>query len=774
LELVSLPNVLFLDEPTSGLDATASLEILGSLAEMAKLGMTVASVIHQPRFSLFKKFENAILMGKGKPVYVGPTKDALQYFETELGLSCPFAENPADFFLDMISQYSELTMFWRERNIIQSDPESEVSQSKIELFKKNNSRESILSSQAPPSVPDFDVDNSFGSGKNYPSNITELSAYLLTFFSRLVRGQRDIRFESQDLHAFQQKQIHDMKLKELMEDLPPKKLPSVFQQFGYQLVRSSTQLIYGASEIGIELILVLIAGFAVGNIFGNNWSLERFPTIANLSNLGIGLTSICSSLRILYKDRLVFWRESQSGVSITSFFFAKLLAQLYQVFLLPFIYAVIVHEMIVPDIPFLYFYGIMVLIAWDGSGLGLFLSVAVEQSAMLASIILSLILGGFLGGNFPALNTLTGVLKFVSNLSFNRWATEAMMVLEFRGLPPQINSDTLFLTGYAKDKFALDLISLFLIGLVLRISTLLALRFKRRNFNFSEWLLELRSWLTMPLGITGLALSVLFWITKPFDFATSTIPLHVSIWSYVFFAFNVHYYAFYTVFYGRNCKLDGLTLLNVDLAVHSPLWVIFQWIGDFMLALFSLFWIGKNANIINLTFFQIAFFPVSSLIIKILGFAIRMSKQRKNLMERRFRKMSSGVFYIFWLILCIPSMFLLAINLENPNEPRFPVVTCSFPIFMLILKTLWNSLNDFLTLKRFMILTPLFISEFIALLIFDLKITQIPVYAILIPLGIYGLFSLVIILDLAWKVLKAMSILCCRGCSRRSLKILFS
>jgi hypothetical protein len=136
--------------------------------------------------------------------------------------------------------------------------------------------------------------------------------------------------------------------------------------------------------------------------------------------------------------------------------------------------------------------------------------------------------------------------------------------------------------------------------------------------------------------------------------------------------------------------------------------------------------------------------------------------------------MSSGVFYIFWLILCIPSMFFLAINLENPNEPRFPVVTCSFPIFMLILKTLWNSLNDFLTLKRFMILTPLFISEFIALLIFDLKITQIPVYAILIPLGIYGLFSLVIILDLAWKVLKAMSILCCRGCSRRSLKILFS
>jgi ABC-type multidrug transport system ATPase subunit len=145
LELVALPNVLFLDEPTSGLDATASLEILGALADMAKLGMTVASVIHQPRYSLFTKFENTILMGKGRPVYIGPSRDALQYFVQELGLECPEAENPADFFLDMITIYPELPLIWSEK-IEGLDTTNETSVSQIELFKNKRSFESNMDS----------------------------------------------------------------------------------------------------------------------------------------------------------------------------------------------------------------------------------------------------------------------------------------------------------------------------------------------------------------------------------------------------------------------------------------------------------------------------------------------------------------------------------------------------------------------------------------------------------------------------------------------------
>eukprot|EP00798_Chlamydomonas_sp_ICE-L_P010289 gene10289-8212_t len=67
LELVSQPTVLFLDEPTSGLDSTASSDILKSLSDMAGLGMTVVSVIHQPRFSSYMLFDQAdVYMGQSR------------------------------------------------------------------------------------------------------------------------------------------------------------------------------------------------------------------------------------------------------------------------------------------------------------------------------------------------------------------------------------------------------------------------------------------------------------------------------------------------------------------------------------------------------------------------------------------------------------------------------------------------------------------------------------------------------------------------------------
>ena len=53
LELVADPTLLFLDEPTSGLDSTASLEVLGALRALSRLGVTVVTVIHQPRYSIF-------------------------------------------------------------------------------------------------------------------------------------------------------------------------------------------------------------------------------------------------------------------------------------------------------------------------------------------------------------------------------------------------------------------------------------------------------------------------------------------------------------------------------------------------------------------------------------------------------------------------------------------------------------------------------------------------------------------------------------------------
>ena len=102
-ELVANPSLLFMDEPTSGLDASAALEVLSSLRRLADLGLTIITVVHQPRYSIFSSFHTVLLLGQGgRTVYLGRTEECMAYFDS-LGFEQPENENPADFIMDVIS-----------------------------------------------------------------------------------------------------------------------------------------------------------------------------------------------------------------------------------------------------------------------------------------------------------------------------------------------------------------------------------------------------------------------------------------------------------------------------------------------------------------------------------------------------------------------------------------------------------------------------------------------------------------------------------------------
>ena len=98
-ELVANPSLLFMDEPTSGLDASAALEVLSSLRRLADLGLTIITVVHQPRYSIFSSFHTVMFLGQGgQTVYLGRTEEAMSYFES-LGFDLPENENPADYLM---------------------------------------------------------------------------------------------------------------------------------------------------------------------------------------------------------------------------------------------------------------------------------------------------------------------------------------------------------------------------------------------------------------------------------------------------------------------------------------------------------------------------------------------------------------------------------------------------------------------------------------------------------------------------------------------------
>ncbi|KAF5745211.1 ABC transporter G family member 7 isoform X1 [Tripterygium wilfordii] len=102
-ELIASPSVIFADEPTTGLDAFQAEKVMETLQQLAQDGHTVICAIHQPRGSVYVKFDDIVLLTEGALVYAGPAGDEpLKYF-SKFGYQCPDHVNPAEFLADLIS-----------------------------------------------------------------------------------------------------------------------------------------------------------------------------------------------------------------------------------------------------------------------------------------------------------------------------------------------------------------------------------------------------------------------------------------------------------------------------------------------------------------------------------------------------------------------------------------------------------------------------------------------------------------------------------------------
>ncbi|KAJ1767259.1 hypothetical protein IW140_005994 [Coemansia sp. RSA 1813] len=102
-ELLTDPRLLFLDEPTSGLDSNSSQQVVELVKTIAReRNIAVLMTIHQPSARIFNTFDKIILLSQGHLVYFGPTSTAIEYF-ANIGYQCPVHENPADYFVDLMT-----------------------------------------------------------------------------------------------------------------------------------------------------------------------------------------------------------------------------------------------------------------------------------------------------------------------------------------------------------------------------------------------------------------------------------------------------------------------------------------------------------------------------------------------------------------------------------------------------------------------------------------------------------------------------------------------
>ncbi len=107
---------------------------------MNSLQGTIIFSIHQPRYSIFKLFDNILLICKGKSVYHGPALDMIDYFNTQ-GYLCELHDNPADFALDVLIDVSQKPKYLQKLN--QAYLESEMHANIDSLLRKQLRNDSL-------------------------------------------------------------------------------------------------------------------------------------------------------------------------------------------------------------------------------------------------------------------------------------------------------------------------------------------------------------------------------------------------------------------------------------------------------------------------------------------------------------------------------------------------------------------------------------------------------------------------------------------------------
>ncbi|KAI3956344.1 hypothetical protein MKW92_008376 [Papaver armeniacum] len=135
-ELMASPSVIFADEPTTGLDAYQAEKVMETLSQLARDGHTVICSIHQPRGSVYVKFDDILLLAEGALVYAGPAHNEPVSYFSKFGYPCPDHVNPAEFLADLISvDYTSTESVYFSRKRIDGLVEAFVRNSSTIIYK---------------------------------------------------------------------------------------------------------------------------------------------------------------------------------------------------------------------------------------------------------------------------------------------------------------------------------------------------------------------------------------------------------------------------------------------------------------------------------------------------------------------------------------------------------------------------------------------------------------------------------------------------------------
>lgn len=210
--------------------------------------------------------------------------------------------------------------------------------------------------------------------------------------------------------------------------------PGIFTQF---LVLSSRAGIKWARNWSVklmDLMLLILAAVACGAMHGTGSQPSDIRGNTALVMLTLGIISASTSLSVFGRDRLVHWRERDSGISVFSYFMANSIWNMIDVAIYPLVFLSIYQSMTLPAMPFSTFYIVGFLAVWWTTSAGCLVSILIRNTsnALVAAVAVVMIFGGFINGVSPNYRDLGDFTKALTTLSYNRWAVEAVVIASYK------------------------------------------------------------------------------------------------------------------------------------------------------------------------------------------------------------------------------------------------------------------------------------------------------------------------------------------------------
>ncbi|KAJ6414744.1 hypothetical protein OIU84_003706 [Salix udensis] len=440
LEMVMEPSLLILDEPTSGLDSSSSLLLLRALRREALEGVNICMVVHQPSYTLFRMFDDLILLAKGGlTAYHGSAKKVEEYF-AGLGITVPERVNPPDYFIDILEgiakpksgvNYKQLPVRWMLHNGYPVPMDMLQNTDGLGASSGENSAHgaSEVGSETGSSAGDFwqDLNSNVKSGKD--------------------KLQHNVLKSG---------------------DLSERRSPGVYQQYRYFLGRVGKQRLREARAQAVDYLILLLAGICLGTLAKVND--ETFGVLGyTYTVIAVSLLCKIAALRSFSLDKLHYWRERSSGMSSLAYFLAKDTIDHFSTVVKPLVYLSMFYFFNNPRSTVLDNYTVLICLVYCVTGIAYALAIFFEPGpAQLWSVLLPVVL--------TLIATRTekdGVVSYISNLCYTKWALEAFVISNakrYYGVWLITRCGSLMESGYDLGHWYRCLILLVLTGIVSRVA----------------------------------------------------------------------------------------------------------------------------------------------------------------------------------------------------------------------------------------------------------------------------------------------------------------